>query len=331
MAMGQRIDVCNGDADGLCAVLQWRLADPQPARLVTGLKRDIALLERVQAGSGDAVLVCDVSLPRNLSALKRLLAEGASVTYFDHHVPGPLPTHPRLQLHMAGSQRTCTSLMVDAHLGHRFPRWALVGAYGDAIDDTADALAEAWGLAPADRQSLQALGRAINHNAYGDSEADVLVPPAQLYTSLSRHADPLDCLRLEPLARALIDRRTADLQQALAQPPFWNDGESRAYLLPDAPWSRRASGSLANALAARRPDSAHAVLRSTGRGDYLVSVRAPLRHPQGAEGLCRRFGGGGRAAAAGIDRLQAGDLQRFLLAFARTDWGGPMTLQATSA
>ena len=42
MSMGQRIDVCNGDADGLCAVLQWRLADPQPARLVTGLKRDIA-------------------------------------------------------------------------------------------------------------------------------------------------------------------------------------------------------------------------------------------------------------------------------------------------
>jgi hypothetical protein len=25
----QRFDVCNGDADGLCAVLQWRLAAPQ--------------------------------------------------------------------------------------------------------------------------------------------------------------------------------------------------------------------------------------------------------------------------------------------------------------
>ena len=331
MTTNQRIDVCNGDADGLCAVLQWRLADPQPAQLVTGLKRDIALLERVQAGSGDEVLVCDVSLPRNLSALQRLLAAGARVTYFDHHAPGLVPAHPRLQAHLAGSERTCTSLMVDAHLGHQLSRWALVGAYGDAIDDTADALAEGWGLASAERQSLRALGRAINHNAYGDSEADVLVPPAQLYATLSRYADPLQCLRLEPLVRALIDRRTADLQQALAQPPFWNDGESRAYLLPDAPWSRRASGSLANELAARRPDSAHAVLRSTGRGDYLVSVRAPMRHPQGAESLCRRFGGGGRAAAAGIDRLPTGDLQRFLLAFARTDWSEPLTLQAANA
>ena len=329
MTMGQRFDVCNGDADGLCAVLQWRLADPQPSHLVTGLKRDIALLDRVQAGSGDTVLVCDVSLQRNLPALQRLLAAGAGVTYFDHHVPGPVPVHPHLQTHLAGSERTCTSLLVDAHLGHPFSRWALVGAYGDAIDDTADALAQSWGLAPAERQSLQALGQAINHNAYGDSEADVLVLPAQLYATLSRYADPLACLRQAPLAQALIARRMSDLQQARAQPPFWSDGQHRAYLLPDAPWSRRASGGLANELAARWPSGAHAVLRSTGRGDYLVSVRAPLQHPQGAEGLCRRFGGGGRAAAAGIDRLPAGE--RFLLAFARTDWGEPVALQVAAA
>ncbi|MEY4267852.1 MAG: hypothetical protein RIS90_2387 [Pseudomonadota bacterium] len=329
--MGQHIDVCNGDADGLCAVLQWRLADPQPARLVTGLKRDIALLDRVQAGSDDAVLVCDVSLPRNLSALQRLLAAGASVTYFDHHASGPVPTHPRLQAHLAVSERTCTCLLMDDHLGHCFSRWALVGAYGDAIDDIADALADGWGLAPAQRQSLQALGRAINHNAYGDSEADALVPPAQLYATLIKYADPLDYLLQEPLAQALIARRMSDLQQARAQPPFWSDGQNRAYLLPDAPWSRRASGSLANELAAHRPGGAHAVLRSTGRGHYLVSVRAPLHHPQGAEVLCRRFGGGGRAAAAGIDRLPTGELQRFLLAFARTDWGEAATLQATPA
>lgn len=47
------IDVCNGDADGLCSVVQWRLHKPQAAQLITGLKRDIELLERVQAGRGD--------------------------------------------------------------------------------------------------------------------------------------------------------------------------------------------------------------------------------------------------------------------------------------
>ena len=40
--------VFNGDADGLCALQQLRLASPRGAggeTLVTGVKRDIALLE----------------------------------------------------------------------------------------------------------------------------------------------------------------------------------------------------------------------------------------------------------------------------------------------
>ena len=53
--MFQRFDVCNGDADGLCAALQWRLHEPAPATLQTGLKRDIALLERVHANADDEV------------------------------------------------------------------------------------------------------------------------------------------------------------------------------------------------------------------------------------------------------------------------------------
>ena len=56
------IDHCafNGDADGLCALQQLRLAgelDPQ-VRLVSGVKRDIELLRRVQAGPGERVTVC---------------------------------------------------------------------------------------------------------------------------------------------------------------------------------------------------------------------------------------------------------------------------------
>ncbi|MGB0765140.1 MAG: DHH family phosphoesterase, partial [Luminiphilus sp.] len=40
-------DVFNGDADGICALLQLRQADARPSQLVTGVKRDISLLERV--------------------------------------------------------------------------------------------------------------------------------------------------------------------------------------------------------------------------------------------------------------------------------------------
>lgn len=41
-------DVFNGDADGICALHQLRLARPRPeAQLVTGVKRDIRLLRHL--------------------------------------------------------------------------------------------------------------------------------------------------------------------------------------------------------------------------------------------------------------------------------------------
>ncbi len=43
------IDVFNGDADGICALLQLRLQQPRESLRITGVKRDIALLERVNA------------------------------------------------------------------------------------------------------------------------------------------------------------------------------------------------------------------------------------------------------------------------------------------
>ena len=70
-------------------------------------------------------------------------------------------------------------------------------------------------------------------------------------------------------------------------------------------WSvRDATFSMVIAGIDRDPARAHAVLRDTGRGAYLVSVRAPQRNPRGADALCLRFPtGGGRASAGGIDAL----------------------------
>jgi hypothetical protein len=41
------IDVFNGDADGVCALHQLRLHNPQESRIVTGVKRDTLLLKRI--------------------------------------------------------------------------------------------------------------------------------------------------------------------------------------------------------------------------------------------------------------------------------------------
>lgn len=91
-------------------------------------------------------------------------------------------------------------------------------------------------------------------------------------------------------------------------------------MLPDAGWSRRVLGPFANLLAERASGSAFAVLKHSA-GGYVVSVRAPPATPRGADRLCRRFGGDGRAAAAGIDRLPPERLDDFALAFEQHDWG----------
>jgi hypothetical protein len=315
------IDVCNGDADGLCAVVQWRLHDPQATRLVTGLKRDIELLGRVQAVRGDSVLVCDVSMRRNRLPLLRLLDAGVSVRYFDHHEAGEIPVHPLLRAHIDLSSDTCTSLLVDRHLGGRFRAWAVVGAFGDNLAEVAERLAVELGLTLEERRRLQSLGEAINYNAYGDSEQDVYIGPAQLYEKLVCYPDPLGFLAGEALGQELDALRQEDLRQAQALQPHFQDTRVGVYLLPDAPWSRRVSGSLGNRLALAEPQRAHAVLTPTAQGDWSVSVRAPLCSPRGAAALCRCFGGGGRAGAAGIDHLPVHQLARFVDALSRACWG----------
>jgi len=318
----RRFDVCNGDADGLCAVRQWRLHEPAPATLVTGLKREIALLQRVPAERADEVLVCDVSLDRNRGALLRLLARGVRVRWFDHHAASQVSDDPGLEAHLDFGSEVCSSLLVDRALGGAQRAWALVGAYGDELGAVAERLAVASGFDERQRAALQRLGRAINYNAYGEEASDLRLHPADLYAVMARHADPFALLAAEPVIDEIDGQREADLRQARALAPSWQSTRARVVVLPDAAWSRRVCGVLANELAADRPDQAQAVLRARRSGDYLVSVRAPRSAPRGAAALCAAFGGSGRAAAAGIDALPSAELDRFIRAFAEARWDG---------
>ncbi|MFZ2651902.1 MAG: hypothetical protein WA210_17535 [Burkholderiaceae bacterium] len=326
--MNRHIDVCNGDADGLCAVLQWRLHEPAPASLVTGPKRDIALLDRVQAGPGDEILVCDISMQRNRAALLRLLEQGARVRYFDHHAVSDMPVHPNLETHIEFGARVCTSLLMDRYIGGAHRAWALVGAYGDNLTEVADALAESSGLAEPQRARLQLLGEAINYNAYGEAGKDVPIAAQHLYRIMARYRSPFDLLDHEPLARQLDALRRADLELGEKLAPHWENDRACVVVLPDAPWSRRVIGALANRLALAHPARAHAVLRPLREGGFVVSVRAPLAAAGGANELCGRFGGAGRAGAAGIDQLPDSELERFIgefasFAFHRADAADP--------
>ena len=306
-------DVFNGDADGICALHQLRLADPVDSRLVTGLKRDIELLKGLPAERGDVVTVLDISLDRNRAALAALLERGVHVMYFDHHEADDVPVHPDLEAVIDASGATCTSALIDRHLVGRFRPWAVVGAYGDSLAHVADALAEPLGLDGARRATLAELGASLNYNAYGATAADVLVPPLDLYRIVSHYADPFEMAAREPVVGRLAQQRRADLESALGTRPLRSTQALDAYVLPDAPWSRRVSGTFANRLAADDPARAHAVLTPMASGAFTVSVRAPAGSATTAAQFCRRYrAGGGRASAGGIERLEAAGVDAFL-------------------
>jgi single-stranded DNA-specific DHH superfamily exonuclease len=296
-------DVFNGDADGICALHQLRLAEPLDSRLVTGVKRDIDLLRRVDAGKGDRVTVLDVSLARNRDALLALLARGARVRYFDHHAAGDVPSHPGLEAHIDESAGVCTSILVDRHLQGRYRAWAVAAAFGDGMPEAAESLAASLGLGAEALSTLRELGENLNYNAYGEREADLLVRPADLYRSVSRYVDPFRMMEQDPVLKHLGDKRREDLGRARTLAPYRASVRADAFLLPDAAWARRVSGVFANELAAAAPERAHAVLTPNFQGGYTVSIRTPRAGALSAAELCRRFGGGGRRGAGGIDHL----------------------------
>ena len=309
-------DVFNGDADGICALHQLRLVEPQSSVLVTGTKREIALLERVEAQAGDALTVLDISLARNVGALQRLLARGATCRYFDHHFAGEAPAHPNLRTFIDTAPDTCTSLLVDRYLDGRQRRWAVVAAFGDNLAAAARRAAATLALEEAQLALLQELGESINYNAYGESVDDLNYPPADLYQTLSRYADPFEFISGEPVFDVLRAGRSDDLWCAGELRPTRETAGCALYVLPDAAWSRRVSGVFANRLARQHRERAHAVLTARP-GGFVVSVRAPLAAPRGADELGRQFeGGGGRQGAAGIDLLPESELDRFAAALA---------------
>jgi hypothetical protein len=122
--------------------------------------------------------------------------------------------------------------------------------------------------------------------------------------------------REDPACGRLRDGYREDMAQAQEVEIHRPGARHRYAMLPAEPWARRVGGVYANALAQAEPASAHALLTRLPDGGFMVSVRAPLATPDGADALCRQFEtGGGRRAAAGINRLPETQLDAFLAAF----------------
>ncbi|MFL0862255.1 DHH family phosphoesterase [Vibrio parahaemolyticus] len=307
-------DIFNGDADGIIALLQLRLADPIDSQLITGVKRDIKLVEKVDVQAGDELTVLDISMEKNMAGLEQALAQGAHVFYADHHKAGDIPQHGNLDVHIDLDANMCTALIVDKLLEGRFHTWAITAAYGDNLIATADALADQAGLNYEQKAQLKELGTLINYNGYGSKVDDLHFHPADLYRALVQYISPFEVI--EDKASPYYQLQLAyqqDMDAAQAVPATYESDTLKLFELPNTAASRRISGVYGNWLANQNPDSAHAVLTENADGTYTVSLRAPLNNKQGAVAVCGQFPtGGGREAAAGINALRKEDVNAFI-------------------
>jgi len=313
-------DVFNGDADGICALIQLRLAHPLNSTLVTGIKRDIQLLKKIAAGSGDQLTVLDISLQKNTDQVKNFLELGAKIFYADHHQAGDTPHHPNLTALINTSSDTCTSLIINQHLQGQFPLWAITAAFGDNLHKSAEQLAKTLNIHSDILGQLEKLGTYINYNGYGSCIADLHFAPDKLYQEMASYTSPLDFITNNPLIYNQLEQGyLEDMRSAEQTQAEYDNDKIAVYILPDETWARRVSGVFSNDLANQYPDRAHAVLTFTPDNDYQVSVRAPLNNKTKADELCALFAtGGGRKAAAGINHLPKDSLDYFIAQFEKT-------------
>lgn len=312
----KHIDVFNGDADGICALHQLRLSEPLDSILLTGVKRDINLLKRVEAEKGDRVTVIDISLDKNRESLVRLLDAGVEIIYFDHHFAGEIPAYNNLETHIDTDANMCSSLLVNRYLGGTYLAWAVTAAFGDNLFSAAENAAKPLKLTASQLEELKLLGTCINYNGYGATLDDLIYTPDALYRLIQPYPDPFDFILNETGYQTLLNGYREDVSQAESTQPEYISETHGLYILPNAKWARRVSGVFANQLAQNNPDRAHAMLTQHANGGYVVSIRAPLHNKTGADELCRQFEtGGGRKAAAGINHLPEADYERFMKAF----------------
>lgn len=309
-------DVFNGDADGILSLIQLRKYEPKSSTLITGVKRDIRLLQKVaNEVNVSGVTALDISMEKNLDALHELLDRDIPVFYCDHHRTGEVPQADNFTALINLDAQVCTSLLINKHLGGRYVHWAITGAFGDNLNAQAEALAQECGLQVVQTEFLKELGVLINYNGYGASLADLHLEPEELFIQLMQYDSPFDLLSDTNSPYYLLKRGyESDANNLEKLEVSSTTISAEVYVLPCEAWARRISGVFGNQLANQSPSKAHAVLTlNSSKEDYTVSVRAPLENRTGADEVCSQFAtGGGRKAAAGINQLPKSEVANFV-------------------
>lgn len=266
----------NGDADGICSMVQWGLAHGVDGQRITGVKRDIELLKRVSCSPGDEVIVMDISLARNHEVATEIAQQGISIKWFDHHLAGePIVG---IESNIDTSADICTARIVENYLSIESD-WAQVALHGDGLSQHSN------------RPEYKELGELLNYNGYGADLHDLHFHPDKLMLNCLNAKTP-EAFMKTPEFDKLRNGFASDISNAESIEEI--DG---AYILPNLPWARRVVGVFAHRI------------NSQGSGPHVIAIdkgdiyQVSLRGSEGIGELCALFGGGGRATAGGIDAL----------------------------
>ena len=253
--------VFNGDADGLISQHLMGLSGISPSLRITGLKREIVLLERIPPLKTANIYVFDISLESNRSGLLRLLENPEiRITWFDHHESGNLPVSPRLKTHIFNTRGTCSALIVHGEVPGSDRRWAAMAAFGDNVPEAAEALLRPKRISESETALLREAGELLNYNAYGETEEDVLFQPIKIAELLSPFRDPLAFIHESGIFKPLRNQFREDEREVQNLLPHEEKGLARIYHLPAKPWARRLGASYVNRMARENPKMAVAIL-----------------------------------------------------------------------
>lgn len=300
--------VFNGDADGICAAHQFYLSNQTGYQAITGVKRDISLLKKIENITGSRINVFDIAVEKNLPSLKKLLKANCRILWFDHHISPETPSYPNIEYHIKTDADVNTSLIVSRYLNEPLSRWAIVGLFGDNMNKTAIQLSKSIGLSDSRIQKLERVGKLLNYNAYGSSLDDLLFHPADILRIMKPYDEPFELLRRETLIDELDEGSQKDFRN-IEQAEWLTPNIVR---LPNEKWARRVIGEFAYKLVRDEPDKDFAVLLSMGE-TYQVSIRIAANGNKNAGEFCLQFPtGGGREKAAGINVLPEAELAAFI-------------------
>jgi hypothetical protein len=159
---------------------------------------------------------------------------------------------------------------------------------------------------------LKQIGLVVNYNSYGQTADDLFFSPEEIAEATKAcGSDIFRFTEQSDIFSTLLENYEKDMSTASCQEPYSISDKAVFYTLPNEGWTHRVMGSFSNHLVSSNKDLACAIAVLNSDGTYRISVRSSINNPYGAGDLCKKFGGGGREKAGGINNLDASELDNF--------------------